>query len=232
MIAIPGGTFLMGSDSQKPREGPVTRVTLSGFQLDRTEVTQSAYAACVAAGACSEPASGDDSSCDWRVPGTDNYPINCINWFQARAFCEWRGARLPTEAEWEFAARGQEERTYPWGEAAPDETRAQLFDIAVVGTHPAGATPLGLQDMAGNVWEWVEDVDSPHPGGSVTDPEAISPGTDEMTPRELANLDRLYRGGAYDDSEDQGLEGATRGHAIARFASGTTGVRCARGSAH
>jgi formylglycine-generating enzyme required for sulfatase activity len=232
MVTIPGGTFLMGSQDDEDFEGPVTRVTVSTFDLDRTEVTVSAYRGCVAAGFCSEPVASWSPECAGSLLEPDNYPISCINWFQAREFCEWRGARLPTEAEWEFAARGEEGRRYPWGDEVPDLTRGQQWGTRPVATHPAGATPLGLQDMTGNVAEWVEDIDSPYPGGSVTDPVAVAPGMDELSPRQVANMDRLLRGRWYDDGDDGGLQAAARGHAIAQYADTWTGVRCARGPAH
>jgi formylglycine-generating enzyme len=190
MIEIAGGTFTMGYDGplSNPSERPTHTVTVSTFHLDRTEVTVAAYAECVRAGACSEPDSYADERgtrrpfCNWKHPeGRWTHPINCVDFVQASAFCSWRNERLPTEQEWEHAARGGEGRMYPWGDAAPDETRLNACgtecpanaiakglpgwppmyqgsdgwpETAPVGSYPAGASKGGVLDLAGNVWEW------------------------------------------------------------------------------
>ncbi len=166
MVLIPAGAFLMGSSRGDDDETPVHRVALARFSIDRTEVTAGAYQRCVAAGACRT--AGRDSYCTTRRPQDSTKPINCVAWDQASAFCSWRGERLPTEAEWEYAARGTDGRTYPWGEDPPkdqlcwdgpgsDLGLGRRRGTCAVGSFPAGASPFGVLDMAGNVWEWTSD---------------------------------------------------------------------------
>ena len=176
-VAIEGGVFMMGGPEDTPYNTrlPIHEVTVSSFEMTRTEITAAQYRCCFVAEACTEPQpSGtipDTENCNWDLPEEDDRPINCINWQQAVEFCEWAGGRLPSEAEWEYAARGQgEDVTYPWGEAEP------TCEYAVMGpagseigpgcgeertwdvcSKPAGNTHQGLCDMAGNVWEWVQD---------------------------------------------------------------------------
>jgi formylglycine-generating enzyme required for sulfatase activity len=126
--------------------------------MDKTEVTVAQYGVCVAAGQCSVPSTY--YACNWQVVGRDNHPINCVNWYQATAFCAWAGKRLPTEVEWQWAASNGGTTTYPWGATLPNDTHAQWSGVsdksgtAQVGTHTAGNTSGGIQDMSGNVWEW------------------------------------------------------------------------------
>lgn len=160
-VSIPAGTFHSGCepqdaqcDSSEKLDGPAS---VGAFWLGRTPVTVAAYGKCVAAGACTEPPSG--GSCNWKVNGKENHPVNCVDWNQATAFCQWIGGRLPTAQEWEYAAKGGESRIYPWGNESPSGIRA-LYDGAYDrGTAAAdwgtpGATKQGLLNMAGNVWQW------------------------------------------------------------------------------
>jgi len=155
MVYVPAGEFLMGSsdaDGQaRDDEKPQHTVYLDAYWIDRTEVTNAQYRKCVEAGACREP------EC-WSVR---DQPVVCVGWGDAQAYAAWVGGRLPTEAEWEKAARGMDGRIYPWGNGAPDCSRANYSSCvgrpAVVGSYPAGASPYGALDMAGNVWEWVAD---------------------------------------------------------------------------
>ena len=157
-VTIPGGTFAMGDDEAGARAQPRHRVAVKTFQMAKTLVTVEQYGACVDAGACT--AAGTGGFCNWSVP--EKYPVNCVGWEQAKTFAEWAGARLPTEAEWEYAARGGGlEQRYPWGDEAPTCERVVSkgcgLGTAPVCSTPAGNTKQGLCDMAGNVWEWVED---------------------------------------------------------------------------
>ncbi len=168
MSFVPGGAFQMGS-TRGPDVGPIHTVTLDAFWMDTAEVTVLGYGTCVAAGACTTPHSdGGVSVCNWEAAGAGNDPITCVDWNQAASYCAWAGKRLPTEAEWEKAARGTDARTYPWGEATPTCAYA-VFDVNgasdgcgtgstwPVGAKPAGDSPYGLHDMAGNAEEWVAD---------------------------------------------------------------------------
>ena len=165
-VAVPAGPFTRGSAHGDDDERPVRSQALPAFAIDRTEVTRMAYSACVAAGRCkSVPA--DFSG----APGSDGYlPVTGVSWFDARDFCRFAGARLPTEAEWEKAARGTDGREFPWGsDALCDRANWGDFDgegpcagqnpgfPVAVGRYPGGASPYGALDMAGNVWEWVGD---------------------------------------------------------------------------
>lgn len=207
MVPIRGGTFTMGAsvelqssalelckDEIGPRnrvacqrevvqtEGPQCKVYLSPFSIDRVEVTVGAWRACVQAGACS-PA--PLALADARFLGS-SLPVTSVTWAEADQFCAWRGGRLPTEAEWERAARGVDGRVWPWGNVLkpnalnhgrfvgsddvdgsdrtplirPDASDGAAF-LAPVGAHPDGASPEGVLDMAGNVMEWTADYYRP-----------------------------------------------------------------------
>jgi formylglycine-generating enzyme required for sulfatase activity len=157
MVMVPAGEFSMGcaDDAKCPDdEQPQHTVSLSAFEIDRTEVTQGAYTACVMDGACLPP------SCDWSCDSAD-LPASCVTWSQASAYCAWAQKRLPTEAEWEKAARGQQGNKYPWGDAAPSCATANMSGCGdapkAAGSLPAGASPYGALDMAGNMVELVAD---------------------------------------------------------------------------
>jgi len=195
-LDVAAGPFTMGcgasdtdcgpSSSPYNDEKPAHQVTLSAFKLDRTEVTQAAYKTCVDAAKCSPPA------CGWDPANKAQHPVVCVDWNQAKAFCEWAGKRLPSEAEWEKAARGTDGRRYPWGGDAPTCDHANFGECGgttkAVGTHALGASPFGMQDMAGNVWEWTADWYGPnnYPAAPVTDPRGPATGTV-----------RVVRGGAF-----------------------------------
>jgi formylglycine-generating enzyme required for sulfatase activity len=162
---VPGGTFMMGDASAQPDERPAHPVAVSPFFIDLTEVTRGAYAHCVAAGACTAASTYPDE-------GGDDTPVVGVDWHQATAYCTFAGGRLPTEAEWEKAARGTDARTYPWGNELDcargnfGNWRGEGYCAGAVtapghpvrvGSTPAGASPYGALDMAGNVWEWVAD---------------------------------------------------------------------------
>ena len=156
MVYVPAGEFIMGSDEGDSDEQPVHTVYLDAFYIDRTEVTNAQYRECVEAGACDTPA-------DTRYYDNADYaqhPVIWVSWNDADAYCRWVGKRLPTEAEWEKAARGTDGRTYPWGEGI-DCDHAQYGECAgqtvPVGSKSKGVSPYGALDMAGNVWEWVTD---------------------------------------------------------------------------
>jgi len=187
MILIPGGTFKMGTDNIGSGEKPVHTVTLSGFRISKSEITVSQYRACVDAGACSQPDTG--YYCNWGKKDRGDHPINCVNWNQSQAFCKWAGGRLPTEAEWEYAARSDDERKYPWGnqeasckfavmcDGVTKENKSTIFSGCgrdgtwSVCSKPAGNSKSGLCDMAGNVWEWVSDWYGDYPSTPQKNPK-------------------------------------------------------------
>jgi len=164
MVRIPGGSFAIGCRSSvdsgcEADEAPRT-VELAEFWIDETETTVAQFARCVSAGACP----GEGSSCSWRMQGLPDHPVSCVTFEQASAYCAWKGRRLPSEAEWEAAARGVDGRKYPWGNAelAVAGAVANVFGrgpggTSVVGSYPGGASPYGALDMIGNVWEWTAD---------------------------------------------------------------------------
>jgi formylglycine-generating enzyme required for sulfatase activity len=153
MVSLPGGTFTMGDRGDT--------VKVSPFSLDVTEVTVDAYKRCAT---CSAPDTG--GYCNWGVSGRGSHPVNCVDWNQATAFCAAVGKRLPTEEEWEWAARGTTRgTTYPWGNGAPgrqlcwdgegsDLGKGNRHGTCPVGSYPGGDSPEGIKDLAGNVWEW------------------------------------------------------------------------------
>jgi len=168
MVAVPAGEFSMGCNEEvdsecEDDEKPQRKVNVPAFRIDRTEVTVEAYRQCVDAKRCTLPDTQGRGSCNWNRSGYEKHPINCIDWNQAEAFCAWAGKRLPTSEEWEKAARGTDGRVYPSGNTW-DITKANVYesydgykDTAPVGSFPAGASPYGALDMAGNVWEWTAD---------------------------------------------------------------------------
>ncbi|MFZ0544249.1 MAG: SUMF1/EgtB/PvdO family nonheme iron enzyme [Candidatus Promineifilaceae bacterium] len=192
MLVVPGDTFMMGAPESDEEanfdELPAHEVTLNTFYMDKFEVTVSQYAAFLnTLGRYESACHGFD--CAWprgrigytsylleveeedgttyeAMAGFEDYPINHVSWYGADAYCRAMGARLPTEAEWEYAARGTDGRIYPWGDEAPDETRAVFFstaysDLRPVDALPNGASPFGIFGMAGSMWEWVSDWYSP-----------------------------------------------------------------------
>jgi len=248
MGVVPAATFTRGCpDTCDPDEEtgaaagcgcdeqPVHEVSLSEFEIDRTEVTQAAYAACVAAGACSAPSSTGE--CTWDPVERPNYPVACVTWQQARDYCAFADKRLPSEAEWERAASGSLAGRYPWGDGMPTCQLANSYyctpgDAAAaaaagVGRHPDGASvegpaELGL-DMAGNLFEWVADVYAPDYYGALAD--AGEPAVDPVGPE--AGDERVRRGGFFFSGEWL-LRVGNRDHLPPATAQVTTGFRCAR----
>jgi formylglycine-generating enzyme required for sulfatase activity len=161
----------MGRDNGGDRH-PAHQVSVDVFYMDVYEVTNGSYKACVEARRCDPPENFKSRTREnyYDDPQYDLYPVIYVNWDNAKAYCgTWRGARLPTEAEWEYAARGTEGRTYPWGEDL-DNTFANynldVGDTTEVGSYEKGKGPFGMYDMAGNVWEWVADWYDAYPGNT------------------------------------------------------------------
>lgn len=172
-VLVPAGAFTMGSAKGAADEKPEHRVSGAAFEMDRFEVTNARYHACVDGGKCAPPRLGSSHLREGYFADVQfaDYPVIFVDQGQAETFCKAEGGRLPTEAEWERAARGPDEsngdhgpRTFPWGEKAPDCTLANMGgpgscvgDTDRVGRRPEGASPYGVNDMAGNVWEWTSD---------------------------------------------------------------------------
>ncbi len=252
-IPVPAGSFAMGADDGAVDQRPVHGVQVNAFELDRTEVTVQAYSLCVNAGACipseavflADVTDKDrpqyDALCNWGKPGRADHPMNCVDYHQAEAFCAWAGKRLPTEEEWEFAARGGEQgRTFPWGEAKPGPTVVNACDRACssmaaahgwkwtavydaddghaatspVGSYPDGAGRWGHLDLAGNVWEWTSSVYCPYEGDS----KKCLPAT------------RVARGGSWSSRYPGIFRGAYRTRFLMEYRSESVGFRCAKGS--
>jgi formylglycine-generating enzyme required for sulfatase activity len=182
LVCVEGGSFTLGDDSFSTP--PRTNVVVSSFWIDSSEVTVGHFRECVELAACTRPDTGGDCNFSTDREDREQHPVNCVDHAQARDFCYWAAKRLPTEEEWEFAARGPgaSPRTFPWGEADPlDRVCWQRSDgTCPVGSFPAGDTPLGISDMAGNVRELTSTCDDPNevpcflaaPGGSwVSDTE-------------------------------------------------------------
>ena len=216
MVAIPGATFKMGSTANS-NETPVHPEPVAAYLIDLTEVTNQMYASCVAAGACQ--ATQNHTQMD--DPKYRNYPASFIDWNRANAYCTWVGARLPSEAEWEYAARGSDQRIYPWGNSwdckkvnGSGETCDGYAWTAPVGSFPLGRSPFGLDDMAGNVFEWVDDWYADYTASNLR----ANPSTES----------RLFRGGSIYEASDA----LTTTHRFADKPDNSTwdnfGFRCAR----
>ncbi len=220
MTYIPAGWFYMGcapADIQcRDDEKPYHRVYLSAYYIDTNNVTVSDYAGCVSAGACTKPAAGD--CCNFGIHGMDNYPANCVSWDQANRYCKWAKKRLPTEAEWEKAARGTQGRIYPWGnEWDPDKACFNKGFTCPAGSYPAGAGPYGVMDMAGNVYNWVHDF-------YAADYYSGSPQQNPKGPGQGAY--RVLRGGSYLNLSWQ-LRTSSRNYLAPADRYVNTGFRCA-----
>ncbi|HET7160038.1 MAG TPA: SUMF1/EgtB/PvdO family nonheme iron enzyme, partial [Burkholderiales bacterium] len=172
MVTIPAGSFTMGSNEGPEDERPAHEVTLAAYAIDRFPVTNARYAEFLNATKASVARLYDIEDRDARIhhrgerwvadAGYENHPAVEVPWAGAVAYCAWREKRLPTEAEWEKAARGTDARRYPWGNEIPDSRRARYAsaynETAAVEAHPAGASPYGVRDMSGNAWEWVSSA--------------------------------------------------------------------------
>lgn len=251
LIAIPGGSFMMGSVDLDADEKPVHRVTVASFRLDETEVTVAQYRACVSAGECEaqrtvhgawyEKNGGtekwSEATCNYGKGDRDRHPMNCVDWSNATNFCRWANKRLPTEEEWEYAARGGDGRKYPWGDTAPsakllnacgsecvgwanrtlDSSWSSMYSAddgwpttAPAGSFSRGDTPQGIHDLAGNVWEWTASRYCPYDNASCSE---------EM---------RVDRGGGWGNDDASDVRAANRGRDSPSARNYDLGFRCAQ----
>ncbi|MBI3014174.1 MAG: SUMF1/EgtB/PvdO family nonheme iron enzyme [Candidatus Tectomicrobia bacterium] len=236
MVRIPAGEFLMGSDSGPSDERPTHRLFLPAFEMDRLPVTNAEFADFLnAVGPANARGENlfDVEDPDARIhrrggrwgadAGFESRPVVEASWAGARDYCAWAGKRLPTEAEWEKAARGTDGRRYPWGNEAPDAARARFAagwnETAPVGNFPRGASPYGILDMSGNAWEWVNSAYRPYP-------YRADDGREELT----AGPVRGTRGGGHDSSAQE-ITTTQRGRNLSRNPRNghhNIGFRCAR----
>jgi formylglycine-generating enzyme required for sulfatase activity len=220
LVYVPAGEFTMGSD-YSPDEQPIHKVNLPAFWIDQTEVTTNQYAACISAGKCDPPSNTDHFNTAYA-----NYPVVDADWKQAKAYCEWAGRRMPTEAEWEKAARGTDGRIYPWGNDAPSNSLLINITldvhIAAVGKIPKGKSPYGAYDMAGNVWEWVNDWynETYYQSSPLSNP--LGPNSGQY---------RVVRGGSTNYS-DNDVRSASRDRFDPTYHSTDIGFRCASSEAN
>jgi formylglycine-generating enzyme required for sulfatase activity len=211
-VSVPAGEFQMGSNERNDNEKPVHIVWLDAFWIDQTEVTNALYAKCVATGNCRDMA---------NYPEKSSHPVVGVDWTNAATYCQWAGRRLPSEAEWEKAARGTDGRTYPWGEGI-DCKKANYQsgckgDTSAVGSYPDGASPYGALNMVGNVWEWVADwySDTYYRSSLQENPKGPDSGDG-----------RVLRGGSWDNNEMR-VRGSPRDGFYPINGLRTIGFRCA-----
>jgi len=240
LVTIPAGEFVMGSDPgsdpfHSGAESPSHKILLPDYSIYLTEVTNAMFKICVDAKACPKP--GKEvmriSQSYYGNTKFDNYPVIYVSWVSAQSYCKWAGGRLPSEAEWEKAARGDDGRLFPWGNNPPRDGQINLCDsmcadapyrtsitdqypaVAPVGVHPSGASPYGVLDMSGNVSEWVYDWFKPtYPSYDYENPKGPASGTR-----------RVYRGGSWMNSAQE-LRTVVRGSLKPDTTLDTLGFRC------
>jgi formylglycine-generating enzyme required for sulfatase activity len=221
MIEIPAGPFTMGSDEGDPEDAPAHEVDLPAFEIDKFEVTNADFEAFVDTTGYVTFAEKQGAG-TWRDEwgtGEDTHPVTMVTWDDAQAYCGWLGKRLPSEAEWEKAARGDDGRSFPWGnEWDPNKANVKergLRGTAAVGSFGDGASPYGVEDMVGNVWEWTADWYQPYPGNSTEDPY-------------YGERFRVTRGGGWFDEEAQATTFNRNAADPNKTANDDLGFRCAR----
>ncbi len=166
-VTLSGGSFQMGANEGDADAKPAHTASVNPFKMQRREVTVAEYKKCVDANKCTAPSTS--TGCNWGKAGRGNHPINCVDYYQATKYCQYRGMRLPTEQEWEFAAKAPDNRVYPWGSATPSNQLCwKGSGTCVVGGHPAGRSARGLDDMSGNVAEWTASPFCPYQSGGCT----------------------------------------------------------------
>ena len=224
-VTINGGKFTMGNGDEDAR--PAHKVSIGTFEMSKTPVTVQQYEECYNHGVCTPP-SANDEYCNWRKAGRQYHPVNCVTWEEASQYARFKGGRLPSEAEWEYAAKsGGKDQKYPWGNVIASCDRAVMTgsgrdDCGKHGTQPvcsrpAGNTAQGLCDMAGNVWQWVQDNYYGSYRGAPADGSAV----------EDSGLIRAIRGGSFSMDADY-LRTDRRNGVVPSFRLNFIGFRIAR----
>ncbi len=220
MVLVPGGTFVMGSD-RAPDEQPARLVYLDAFYIDRFPVTNAEYAKFIRDTGYPPPANWEQYG-NVLPPGRGDHPVSHVCWFDARDYAAWAGKRLPTEAEWEKAARGPDGRQYPWGDQfnslCCNTDESEFWDTTAVDAFvPQGQSPYGVADMSGNVWEWVADW---------YDREYYRVAPERNPPGPVTGTTKVVRGGAWEFSANES-RCSTRNHEYPGPRHGLIGFRCA-----
>jgi formylglycine-generating enzyme required for sulfatase activity len=221
MVAVAAGPFVMGSDNSDAEDAPAHEVDVAAFEIDKFEVTNADfYTFAEATGYVTyaeEQGIGSWRS-EWGV-GEDSHPVVMVTWDDAVAYCEWLGKRLPTEAEWEKAARGEDGTAFTWGnDWDPNLANVKergLRGTSAVGSFPESVSPYGIEDMIGNVWEWTADWYQPYPGNPSDDPY-------------YGEQFKVTRGGGWFDEEPQATTFNRNAGDPVKTASDELGFRCVR----
>lgn len=206
-VQFSGGGFLMGSNEGDPDAKPSHQASVAPFKMMAREVTTAEYKQCVDANKCT--AAGSSASCNWGQPGKENHPINCVDFYQATNYCTYVGMRLPTEQEWEFAAKHPDNRIYPWGPDVPDGRACwKQSSTCSVGSFPTGKSKDGVLDLSGNVAEWTASPFCPYQSGGCTATE------------------RAVRGGGWSLAVATEIQTSSRAGFNKGVRSATIGFRC------
>jgi len=220
MVLVPAGEFVMGNNNGDSDEQPVHTAYLDAFYIDKYEVTNGLYKKCVDEGICREPDKNWNSSYEhstfYGKQEYNEYPVLYISGAMANTFCQWRGTRLPSDGEWEKAARGADGRTYPWGESIGCQYATYqgcTGDVQPVGSYEMGVSPYGAFDLAGNVWEWVSEYSDEYFNSN------------EYTYND--NNYQIIRGGSW-NSADASLRTTNRDRLGTHIVTDGIGFRCAR----
>jgi iron(II)-dependent oxidoreductase len=222
MVEVPAGRFTMGSDAGDAEDSPAHEVDLPAYEIDQFEVTNIDFATFVEATGYETYAEGRGYRGwrdEWEEGVEDNHPVVAVTWEDVVAYCEWLGKRLPTEAEWEKAARDEDGRTFPWGDdwdpSKANVKETGLRGAAAVGSFGGGASPYDVNDMIGNVWEWTADWYQPYPGNTTEDAY-------------FGERFRVTRGGGWFDQEAQSTTFNRNAADPQKTANDDLGFRCAR----
>ena len=231
MLRVQAGAFVRGSSDGDDDESPPRTIHVAAFWIDRLEVSVAQYAQCVGASACAAPIAPKKAAtaeCNWGREDRRDHPVNCVTWQEAVDYCRWAGAVLPTEAQWERAARGSDGRRYPWGNEPATCEHTVMPERGVagcgrkttwpVGTKPRDQSPFGLRDMSGNVREWVADYYGEKYYTTSVDRDPTGPDK---------GWAKALRGGSWEVHNEQHMRAANRYRFKPDFRFHGAGFRCA-----